>query len=47
MHIAGAVAVVTGTNRGIGAQLVKALQARGAAKIYDFMANERGIPTLR
>jgi NAD(P)-dependent dehydrogenase (short-subunit alcohol dehydrogenase family) len=34
MNITGAVAFVTGTNRGIGAQVVKALKARGAAKIY-------------
>jgi NAD(P)-dependent dehydrogenase (short-subunit alcohol dehydrogenase family) len=43
MDIAGAVAFVTGTNRGIGAQLVKALQARGAAKIYA--ASRRGATT--
>jgi NAD(P)-dependent dehydrogenase (short-subunit alcohol dehydrogenase family) len=43
MNIAGAVAFVTGTNRGIGAQLVKALQVRGAAKIYA--ASRRGATT--
>jgi NAD(P)-dependent dehydrogenase (short-subunit alcohol dehydrogenase family) len=43
MNIAGAVAFVTGTNRGIGAQLVKALKARGAAKIYA--ASRRGATT--
>jgi len=34
MKIAGSIAFVTGTNRGIGAQLVKALKDRGAANIY-------------
>jgi NAD(P)-dependent dehydrogenase (short-subunit alcohol dehydrogenase family) len=44
MNIAGTVAFVTGTNRGIGAQFVKALQARGAAKIYA--ASRRGEATV-
>ena len=43
MKVAGAVAFVTGTNRGIGAQFVKALKVRGAAKIYA--ASRRGVTT--
>jgi NAD(P)-dependent dehydrogenase (short-subunit alcohol dehydrogenase family) len=34
MQIQDAVAFVTGSNRGLGASLVRALKARGAAKIY-------------
>ncbi|WP_322921165.1 SDR family oxidoreductase [Nocardioides renjunii] len=34
MDINGAVVLVTGTNRGIGAEFVEQLKARGAAKIY-------------
>ncbi len=34
MRIAGAVALVTGANRGLGRAFVQALRARGAAKIY-------------
>ncbi|MBO1753652.1 SDR family oxidoreductase [Allobranchiibius sp. CTAmp26] len=34
MDIKGAVVLVTGANRGIGAQFVEQLQRRGAAKIY-------------
>ncbi|MFH1950361.1 MAG: SDR family oxidoreductase [Pseudomonadota bacterium] len=34
MKIEGCVAFVTGTNRGIGAQSVRALKMRGAGKIY-------------
>ncbi len=34
MQIQNSVAFVTGTNRGLGAALVRALQTRGASKIY-------------
>lgn len=34
MNIQGAVVLVTGANRGIGAEFVRQLQDRGAAKIY-------------
>ncbi len=34
MDIAGCIALVSGANRGIGAAIVRALAARGAAKIY-------------
>lgn len=34
MKIEGAIVFVTGTNRGLGLQLVKALKTMGAAKIY-------------
>jgi NAD(P)-dependent dehydrogenase (short-subunit alcohol dehydrogenase family) len=34
MDISGAVVLVTGANRGIGAEFVEQLKARGAAKIY-------------
>lgn len=34
MQIAGAVVLVTGANRGIGAQFVELLKERGAAKVY-------------
>ena len=34
MKIAGAIALVTGANRGIGKEFVKVLQNQGAAKIY-------------
>ncbi len=34
MNIEHAVALITGTNRGLGQELVKALQAKGAKKIY-------------
>jgi short-subunit dehydrogenase len=34
MDIAGSVVLVTGANRGIGAEFVRQVQARGAAKIY-------------
>ncbi|GAA5141689.1 SDR family oxidoreductase [Nocardioides marinquilinus] len=44
MEINGAVALVTGANRGIGAQLVEQLKRRGAAKVY---AAARDIGTIR
>jgi NAD(P)-dependent dehydrogenase (short-subunit alcohol dehydrogenase family) len=34
MKVAGSVALVTGANRGIGAEWVRQLRARGAAKVY-------------
>lgn len=34
MNISGSVVLVTGANRGIGAEFVRQLRARGAAKIY-------------
>ena len=34
MKIAGAIALVTGANRGIGKEFVKVLHNQGAAKIY-------------
>ncbi|MFI7586925.1 SDR family oxidoreductase [Spongisporangium articulatum] len=34
MEISGSVALVTGANRGLGAEFVKALLAAGAAKVY-------------
>lgn len=34
MEIAGAVALVTGANRGIGKEFIKVLQNQGAAKFY-------------
>jgi NAD(P)-dependent dehydrogenase (short-subunit alcohol dehydrogenase family) len=34
MHIEGAVALVSGANRGVGAGFIEALLARGASKVY-------------
>lgn len=39
MKIEGAVALVTGANRGIGLRIVEALRARGARRIYAAMRN--------
>lgn len=44
MQLRGCVAIVTGANRGIGAQFVKALLTSGAKKIY---AGARDLETLR
>jgi NAD(P)-dependent dehydrogenase (short-subunit alcohol dehydrogenase family) len=43
MQISGVVALVTGANRGLGAQYVQALLDRGAAKVY---AGARDIATI-
>jgi len=44
--IKGAVALVTGTNRGIGPETVKALLAAGAAKIYCGTRDQKKIAKL-
>jgi 2-keto-3-deoxy-L-rhamnonate aldolase RhmA/NAD(P)-dependent dehydrogenase (short-subunit alcohol dehydrogenase family) len=44
--VAGAVALVTGTNRGIGPETVKALLAGGAAKIYCGARDPKKIANL-
>ena len=50
MRIEGAVALVTGANRGFGAQLSRQLLARGAAKVYgavrdpDLLRDDRLVP---
>jgi NAD(P)-dependent dehydrogenase (short-subunit alcohol dehydrogenase family) len=44
MDVAGAVALVTGGNRGFGAALCAALVERGAAKVY---AGARDVSTVR
>lgn len=44
MEIAGAVVLVTGANRGIGAQFVELLKERGAAKVY---ATARDVESVR
>jgi len=44
MNINGAVVLVTGANRGIGAEFVEQLKQRGAAKIY---AAARDVGTIR
>jgi NAD(P)-dependent dehydrogenase (short-subunit alcohol dehydrogenase family) len=46
MNIAGAVALVTGSNRGIGRSFVEALLARGAAKIYATARNPSRLADL-
>ncbi|MDZ5662934.1 SDR family oxidoreductase [Nocardioides sp. zg-1308] len=43
MDINGAVVLVTGANRGIGAEFVEQLKARGAAKIYAASRNASAI----
>jgi NAD(P)-dependent dehydrogenase (short-subunit alcohol dehydrogenase family) len=43
MDITGSVALVTGANRGIGAELVEQLKRRGAAKVY---AAARDVSTI-
>ena len=42
MKIAGCVALVTGTNRGIGRHIVEELRARGASRVYAAMRNPPG-----
>lgn len=43
MNLQGAVVLVTGANRGIGAEFVNELKARGAAKIYAAARNADSI----
>lgn len=45
MQIEGAVALVTGGNRGLGDQFVKALLDRGAAKVYAAARNPDTVTT--
>ena len=46
-RIDGAVALVTGANRGIGRALTEALLARGARKVYAGARNPEALRTLR
>jgi NAD(P)-dependent dehydrogenase (short-subunit alcohol dehydrogenase family) len=46
-RIAGAVALVTGANRGIGRALTEALLSRGARKVYATARNPQALRTLR
>ena len=46
-RIDGAVALVTGSNRGIGRALVEALLARGAKKVYAAARNPESLPAFR
>ena len=46
MNIAGAIALVTGANRGIGAAYVEALLAAGAAKVYATARDPAHLATL-
>jgi NAD(P)-dependent dehydrogenase (short-subunit alcohol dehydrogenase family) len=43
MHINGSVVLVTGANRGIGAEFVRELKRRGASKIYAAARNIDGM----
>jgi len=43
MDVAGSVALVTGANRGLGAQFVNQLRERGAAKVYATARNAESI----
>ena len=45
MKIAGSVALVTGANRGLGAEFVATLLARGASKVYATARNPETIRT--
>ena len=45
--IQGAVALVTGANRGIGRALTEALLTRGVRKIYATARNPEGLRALR
>src|SRR5260370_1131436 len=46
-RIEGAVALVTGANRGIGRALTEALLARGARKVYATARNPEALRDLR
>jgi NAD(P)-dependent dehydrogenase (short-subunit alcohol dehydrogenase family) len=46
MRIEGAVALVTGANRGIGRALTEALLARGAKKVYAAARKPETLPSL-
>ena len=46
-RIEGAVALVTGANRGIGRALTEALLSRGARKVYATARNPQALRTLR
>ena len=46
-RIEGAVALVTGANRGIGRALTEALLARGARKVYATARNPESLRALR
>ncbi|MFM7524318.1 MAG: SDR family NAD(P)-dependent oxidoreductase, partial [Betaproteobacteria bacterium] len=46
MNITNCVALVTGTNRGVGRAIVKALLAAGARKIYAAARHTDGIQDL-
>jgi len=46
MKIEGAVVLVTGANRGIGKEFVKALQTAGAARIYAAARNRESLTEL-
>src|SRR2546423_6091436 len=45
-RIEGAVALVTGANRGIGRALIEALLTRGARKVYATARNPEGLRAL-
>jgi NAD(P)-dependent dehydrogenase (short-subunit alcohol dehydrogenase family) len=45
-HFSSTIALVTGSNRGLGRALVEELHARGAAKIYAASRTGDGVPTL-
>ncbi|MGZ6126361.1 MAG: SDR family oxidoreductase [Myxococcales bacterium] len=45
MELNGAVALVTGANRGIGAAIVEALVRAGASRVYAAARNPAGLPT--
>ena len=43
MEISGSVVLVTGANRGIGAEFVRLLRERGAAKVYAGARDPRAV----